>query len=156
MKKRNLIIASIVAGTIGLAGISYASDYRGDREHCEYKGGHHRGHHDGHNKGMKYMMKELDLTSEQKKIFREIKKENREQMLANRDKMKELRKELHKLSTAEKYDASKVRELADKKASLMSDMIVKRAESMQKLRKELTPDQIEELEELNEDYHDRD
>ena len=149
MKKRNLIIASIIAGTISMAGMSYASDYRGDREHCEYKGGKHHG---DHHKGMKYMMKELELTSEQKKIFREMKKENREQMKANRGEMKELRKELFKLSTEENYDAEKVRQLADQKARLMSDMIVKRAESMQQLRKELTPEQIEELEEMSEDY----
>lgn len=150
MKKTNLIIASVIAGTIGVAGMSYASDYRGEHERCEYKRGHHGDYKGGKHGSMKHMMKELELNKEQKKIFREIRKENREQMESNREKMKELRKEMHKLANEDKFDESKVRELADQKASLMSDMMVKRMKTMQRLRKELTPEQQEELEEMSE------
>jgi len=141
MKKRNLIIASVLAGTIGIAGAAHAfgGHDRGDR--CDYKS-EHRGDR------MKYVLKELDLSDEQRQSVREIKKQNREQMQASREQMMEIRKELREASSANNYDAAKVRELADKKAKLMADMTVKRAEIMQRIRNELTPEQQKEFAEM--------
>ena len=148
MKKRNLIMAgtmaAIMAGAMGAAGLTHASGY-GDRDRCDYKG-EHRG-------GMKHMMKELDLTKEQRQTLRKFKSESREQMKNNREQMMELRKQLHEEAISEDYDSAKVRELADKKAKLMSDMLVKKMESMQRIRKELTPEQQEEFDEMKEDRY---
>lgn len=144
MKKSNLIIAGIMAGAMGVAGITHASGY-GDRDRCEHKG--------EYRSGMKHVMKELDLTKEQRESLREIKKESREQMKNNREQMREIRKQLHEEASSEKYDASKVREIADKKAKLMSDMLVKKMESMQRIRKELTPEQRKEFDEMKENRY---
>jgi len=148
MKKRNLIIASILAGTIGVAGAvqAFGSHDGGDR--CNYKG-EHRGDR------MMYIMKELDLSDEQRQSVREIKKQNREQMKNNREQMMEIRKELREASSADNYDAAKVRELADKKAKLMADMTVKRVEIMQRIRSELTPEQQREFAKMKEHRSDR-
>ena len=139
MKKRNWIIVGVMAAAIGATGITYASGH-GDRERCEHKSEHHG--------GMKYMMKELDLTTEQRNTLRKIKSENRQQMEDSRDQMKEIRKQLREQGRSKNYDPVAVRELADKKARLMSDMLVKRMESMQEIRKQLTAEQLEEFDEM--------
>ena len=143
MKKRNWIIASVLAGTVGIAGAAHAFGGHGGGDRCNYKGGH-RG-----DKMMK-VMKELDLSDEQRQAVREIKKESREQMQASREQMMEVRKELREASSADNYDASKIREIADKKAKLMANMTVKRVEIMQRIRSELTPDQQKEFAEMKE------
>ena len=143
MKKRNLIIASVLAGTIGIAGAAQAFGGHGGGDRCNYKG-EYRGDR------MMHVMKELDLSDEQRQSVREIKKENREQMKASRQQMMEVHKELREASSADNYDASKVRELADKKAKLMADITVKRVEIMQRIRSELTPEQQKEFAEMKE------
>ena len=143
MKKRNLIIASVLAGTIGIAGAAQAFGGNGGGDRCNYKG-EHRGDR------MMHVLKKLDLSDEQRQSVREIKKENLEQMKASRQQMMEVRKELREASSADNYDASKIRELADKKAKLMADMTVKRVEIMQRIRSELTPEQQKEFAEMKE------
>lgn len=143
MKKRNLILAGILAGTLGVAGISGAAyacggpggDSRGDR-HSQYRG-EHRGDQ------MKHMMKKLDLSQEQREAIRTIKNESREQMQAKRDEMFEIRKALKKQASAKTFDAAKVRELAEAKSKIMADMTVQRIENMHEIRKQLTPEQLE-------------
>jgi len=137
-------MAAIMAGAMSVAGLTHASGY-GDHDRCEYKGDH-RG-------GMKHMMKELDLTKEQRQTLRKFKSESREQMKNNREQVMELRKQLHEEAISEDYDSAKVRELADKKAKLMSDMLVKKMESMQRIRKVLTPEQREEFDDMKEDRY---
>ena len=146
MNKRNLIIAGIMAGAMGVAGLTHASGYS-DHDRCDYKK-EHRGE-------MRHMMKELDLTKDQRETVREIKSENREQMKNNREQMREIRKQLHEEATSDDYDAAKVRELADKKAKLMSDMLVNKMQSMQRIRKELTAEQQEEFDEMKERRYSR-
>lgn len=137
MNKRNWIIGSILAGTIGIAGVAHA---------CGGHGDHSRGDHRGDR--MMHVMKKLDLTKEQRQAVRNIKKESRDQMEVKRDEMFELHKALQKEGSAKKYNAAKVRELADAKAKLMSDMTVQRIETMNRVRKELTPEQIEKLDDI--------
>lgn len=142
MKKRNLVIGSILAGsilTIGTAGLVHA---------CGSPGGHYYGEHRGGK--MMHVMKKLDLTTEQHKTIRNIKDEQREKMSAKRDEMMDIRKELRQQVRADNYDAGKVRELADAKAKIMADMTVKRIETMNRIRKELTPEQVAKLDSFKE------
>jgi len=142
MKKRNLVICSILAGsilTIGTAGLVHA---------CGGPGGHYYGDHRGDK--MRHVMKKLDLTTEQREAIRNIKDEQREQMSTKRDEMMDIRKALREQVRADSYDASKVRELADTKAKLMADMTVKRIETMNRIRKELTPEQVAKLDSFKE------
>jgi Spy/CpxP family protein refolding chaperone len=137
MKKRNWIIGSVLAGTIGLAGVAHA---------CGGPGGHFRDHHGGDR--MMHVMKELDLTKEQRTTIRKIKNESRDQMAEKRDELFEIRKALREQGSAEKYDAAKVRELADAKAKIMADLTVQRIKAMHQIRKELTAEQLKELDEM--------
>lgn len=137
MKKRNWIIGSILAGTIGIAGVAHA---------CGGPGGHFRGGHSGDR--MMHVMQTLDLTKEQREAIRNIKNESRDQMEVKRDEMFEIRKALHEQGSAETYDAAKVRQLADAKAKIMADMTVQRIKTMHQIRKELTAEQLEELDEI--------
>lgn len=137
MKKRNLILATLLAGSLGVAsvGVTHACDgpggnYRGDRQ------SDHRG------SGMKKMMKKLDLTKEQRQTIRNIKSESRDQMQAKREQMGEIRNALREQGRAKTLDVNKVRELADAKSKIMADMTVQRLTTMHKVRKELTPEQL--------------
>lgn len=139
MKKRNWIIASVVAGAIGVAGVAQA---------CGGPGGHFRD--DYRDDSMMYMMKKLDLTKEQRQAVRSIKKDMRNKMEAKRDEMFDIRKELHDQVNSENYDAAKVRKLADAKAKIMSDLAVQKIETMQRIRKELTAEQLEKFDDVKE------
>lgn len=134
MKKRNWIIASLLAGTIGVAGMAHA---------CGGPGGHFRGDH--RNAPMMQIMKNLDLSKEQRQAIRDIRNESRDQMEEKRDEMTDIRKALREQARADTYDAAKVRELANAKSLIMSDMTVQRIETMNRVRKQLTPEQVAEL-----------
>jgi len=140
MKKRNVIIGGILAGTIGVAGLAQA---------CGGPGGGFRGGHDDHRGDkMMYVMKKLDLNDEQRDAVRTIKRDSRDQMEAKRDEMYDIRQALRKQASAETYDVAKVRELADAKARVMADITVQRIETMQKVRQQLTPEQLEEFDDI--------
>lgn len=137
MKKRNWIIASLLAGTLCVAGVAQA---------CGGPGGHDRGDHKGDR--IMHVMKKLDLTKEQRQTIRNIKNDSRDQMEAKRDEMSDIRKALREQGSSETYDADNVRELADAKAKVMADITVQRIESMRQIRKELTPEQLEKLDNI--------
>ena len=140
MKKRNLIIGSILAGTIGIAGLAQA---------CGGPGEGFRGAHKGHGGDrMMHVMKKLDLSDEQRDAVRTIKRDSRNQMQAKRDEMQDIRQALRKQANAEAYDAAKVRELADAKAKIMADITVQRIETMQKVRKQLSAEQLAKFDDM--------
>lgn len=143
MKKRNLIIGSILAGTIGVAGLAQACGGPGGG----FRGGNHEGH--GGDR-MMHVMKKLDLSQEQRELVRNIKRDSRDQMESKRDEMFDIRQALQKQVSADTYDAAKVRELADAKSKIMADITVQRIETMQKVRQQLTPEQLEEFDEMKE------
>lgn len=142
MKKRNLIIGGILAGTIGVAGLAQA---------CGGPDGGLRSGHDGHRGDkMMHVMKKLDLNDEQRDAVRTIKRDSSDQIEAQRDKMFDIRQALQKQASAETYDAVKVRELADAKARIMADMTVQRIEVMQKVRQQLTSEQLKKFDDMKE------
>ena len=143
MKKRNLIIGGILAGTIGVAGLAQACGGPG--------GGFRSGNHEGHGGDrMMHVMKKLDLSQEQRELVRNIKRDSRDQMESKRDEMVDIRQALQKQVRSETYDAAKVRELVDAKSKIMADITVQRIETMQKVRQQLTPEQLEEFDEMKE------
>lgn len=145
MKKRNLILAGMLASTLGVAGIASVAHASRGHDGCEHRGDH-----------MKHMMKKLDLSKEQRQTIRSIKNESRDQMQAKRDEMYKIRKALREQGSAKTYDANKVRELANAKSKIMADMTVQRIEHMHKMRKQLTPEQLEKFDEMKNKRKDRD
>lgn len=149
MKKRNLIIASLLASTIVVTGVAQA---------CGGSGGNFRGDHRGEHRSdrMMHVMKKLDLTKEQRQEIRNIKNQSRDQMKTKRAEMLDIKKALHQQSSSKIYNADKVRELANAKAKIMSDMTVQRIETMHQIRKKLTPKQLEKLDDIKERRFNRD
>ncbi|MCW9025020.1 MAG: Spy/CpxP family protein refolding chaperone [Gammaproteobacteria bacterium] len=142
MKKRNWIISSVLAGsiiTIGAVGVTQA---------CGGQGGLFRGDHRGDK--MIHVMKGLDLTKEQRQSIRSIRNEQRDKMGEQQDAMMDIRKSLREQAHSDSYDVTKVRELADAKAKIMADMTVQRTETMNRIYKELSPEQRAELDSYKE------
>lgn len=134
MKKRNLIVGSVLAGSILLsAGAAHA---------CKGPGGHQR------SDKMMHVMEKLDLSEEQLASISSIKDQQKEQMSASRTEMKNIREALREQANSDNYDAAKVRELADAKAKLIAEITVKRTETMNRIRKELTPEQIAKMDKM--------
>lgn len=134
MKKRNWIISTVLAGSIlsvGAMGVASA---------CGGPGGGMGGR--GHGDKMMHMIEKLDLTKEQRTSIWKIMDEQKGKMGGNREEMYSIHKALREAASSENYDQDKVRELANKKASMMSDMIVQRTESMNKIRQLLNEEQV--------------
>jgi Spy/CpxP family protein refolding chaperone len=97
---------------------------------------------------MAYMMNRLELDRQQRDAIRKIRDEQDKKMQAKMDEMKVIRNAMREQARAEKYDAAKVRELADAQAKLMSDMMVERMESMNLIQQQLTEQQAARMEEM--------
>jgi len=108
-------------------------------ERCQGKGGgffgkHHRG---GHH--FKKIMKQLDLTSEQKSALKALKKQKRETMKANREAMKTEKKAvLANAVTANGFDKNAFIEGA---RAGFEKKIVMKADHMESMMNILTPEQ---------------
>jgi len=155
MKKYNLMINSILAGimlTLGATGVVHAyggpggpGGPGGASEFCPH---HREVNSDERNARMAYMMNRLELDRQQRDAIRKIRDEQDKKMQAKMDEMKVIRNAMREQARAEKYDAAKVRELADAQAKLMSDMMVERMESMNLIQQQLTEQQAARMEEM--------
>lgn len=135
MKKRNLILSTVLAtGILSVGAISVASA-------CGGPGGGFGGQ--GHGNKMMHMVEKLDLSKQQRTSVWKIMDQQKDNMRTNREQMYTIHKALRDAAAAQNYDQDKVRELANQKASMMSDMIVQRTQTMNQIRKLLTPEQLE-------------
>jgi Spy/CpxP family protein refolding chaperone len=155
MKKSGLIISGLLATSfLGLGSVASAGPCGnfgggpGGPGGMGYMSGmkaHHRGF------GMINMMQQLDLNKEQRQAIRDIVDTQRNQMRDRRDQLVDIRQALHDQVSSDSYDAAKVRELADQRAKIMADMMVQRSETMNKIRKQLTTEQREKLDQARQD-----
>lgn len=136
MKRPNMILGGMLAGSLMAGGLGVAHA-------CEHgpMGEHGRG-------GLKYVMHKLDLSHQQRDSIHTIMTRQRDQMEANRDELFTIRKQLREQATADNYDAGRVRELADQQGKIKTDTIVSRTETLRKIRDQLTPEQIAELDKM--------
>lgn len=141
--------AALCAGGVGLAMGAHAqppTDGMHGPQHARF---HHDGGHDAAG-GMRHALRALDLTEAQRdQIF----KIQHEQAPAFRDPMKRVRAshdELHKLAIAEPFDAAAVRRAADTQAKAMADLAVLRAQTTNRVRAVLTPEQRAKLDQMHE------
>lgn len=146
MKKRNLIMVSILAGSLFTMGTAFAHTHEGCDRFSDHHGAKMR--HVMHGDKSMHMMQELNLSDKQLDTIRTIRKEQATDMRSTFTEMKKIRRELREQASADKYDAAKVRQLADAKAKIMADMTVKRIATMHRIRKELTPEQIKKLDSM--------
>lgn len=146
MKKRNFIISGILAAsllTMGVVGLAHAKT-------CDGRGGSQRGHHG--DKMMK-MMGKLDLSGEQQEAIQKIRDEQGSKKKSTRAAMQGIKKALHEQTRTETFNADEVRRLADAKAKIVTDMTVQRIETMHRIHKELTPEQIEKMKKMKQHRH---
>jgi Spy/CpxP family protein refolding chaperone len=136
MKTRKILALTAVTsaltfGTLYAQPTNEAQPTKSERSHYgkHHKGGHH----------FKKIMKELDLTSEQKSALKALKKQKRETMKANRDAMKAERKAvLANAVTANGFDKNAFIEGARAK---FEKKIAMKADHMEAMMNILTPEQ---------------
>jgi len=141
MKTRKLLTLTALASTLTF-GTLYAHPTNEveptKSERCQGKGGfygkHHRGEHH-----IKKIMKQLDLTSEQRTALKELKQQKRATMKANREAMKAERKAvLANAVTANGFDKNAFIEGARAK---FEKKIAMKADHMEAMMNILTPEQ---------------
>ncbi|MDR2220370.1 MAG: Spy/CpxP family protein refolding chaperone [Methylobacillus sp.] len=142
--KRHYLLASaaLAAASLLATAPAMAGDHGGDGRHSEHRcGGHeYRGSDD------RASFKDLKLTDEQKSQIKDIREKQKSQFEDRRKELRETKKALREAARAEKYDAAKVNELANKQAKLMADATVQRIETMRRIHDVLTPEQKQKLE----------
>jgi len=111
---------------------------------------HRGGGHDGHGVGGMRMLRQLDLSAEQReqasKIFEEQRPAIRERANAEREAHRALRQAVRDPNA----DGARIRELADAAGRAHADAIVLRAETTRRVVALLTPEQRAQLEERRE------
>jgi len=136
MKRSNKTLIALLAGSLLLGGTGAALAFGGHPG----MGGCDR---DGANP-MRAVMQLDDLTDAQRSQLDTLRKEQRDAMRKNMDAMRDARRELRDAMDAG-ADTATIRQLADKQAAQMADMIVARAEARQKFQAILTPQQREKV-----------
>ena len=128
---------------LGLAPLAANEAFaQGMGEGMGMRGGmHHRG-------GPEMMMRGLNLTEQQRdQIF----KIHHDSVPAMREQMKQVAKartELRQVAMADKFDEAKARQAADAQAKALSNMAVMRAQTMNRVRQVLTPEQRQKMDEM--------
>jgi Spy/CpxP family protein refolding chaperone len=135
MKKTKLMLTGMLVSTMaitGLAGTAYA---------CKMSK-HERG-----DKVM-YMMENLNLSQEQKKAITEIRDQHRQTMRSKRDEMKSIRMSLWEQARAKEFNEVRIRELAESKAKLSSEMTVSRMKMRHQIQQQLSEAQIDKMQDM--------
>lgn len=155
MKRRNLILTTLLAGS--LAAGSYATVSLAGSD-CNHRNGGHaermnydKGHHDP----VKRLMRQVDLSEGQQAEIKAIVESSREGNKQAREQMRESRKAMHELATSDSYNIEQVRTLADQQARLKADLTVARIDSMHRVQQVLTPEQKTKLAELRAERKDK-
>lgn len=149
MNKGNLIISSVLAASmlsICSAGVAYAyGGADGPGKHCDHQRGDLR---EACHQRMMHMKKQSELYRQQYEAIKKIRDEHDKKMQVKEDEMLKIRNAMREQARAEEYDAAKVRELADAQAKLISDMMVERMETMNRIRQLLAEQQAARMEEM--------
>jgi protein CpxP len=150
MKYRNLILATLLAGsltTVGLVTISHAGPQCGDRHGMH---GERMGYAGGHRDPLQRLMRQVDLTDAQQTEIKVIIDTSRTDMENVRQQLRDSRKAMYNLVAGTDYNLERVRELADQQAKLNTELTVARIDTMHRTLQVLTPDQQAELATLRE------
>ncbi|HQU16888.1 MAG: Spy/CpxP family protein refolding chaperone [Gammaproteobacteria bacterium] len=144
MKKRNIVLTTVLAGSVLALSAAGMATAIGD-PHCGHAGFERHAHRDGgfrhRGAAFGYMLRQLDLSDAQRdKIF----KIRYAQEPALREKFKELRKgrdALRAAALSEPYRAEQVLALAEAQAKTMGALIAMRMETIHRIYRVLTPEQ---------------
>jgi protein CpxP len=150
MKHRNLVLTTLLAGSLVTAGfvtISYAGP-----QYCAHHGMHSKrmGDAEGRHDPLKRLMGHLDLTDAQQTEIKTIIATGRSDMKGVRQQLHDSRRAIYELVASSNYSAERVRELADQQAKLNAELTVARMDTMHRTLQVLTPEQRAELAKLRE------
>lgn len=104
-------------------------------------------------KSMSSMVQQLDLTSEQTAKIKAIKESSRETVKADIQKLRELRKQMHELVTADQLDEAKLNDLVNQKTSILSSLMKTRIMTKNQIFQVLNEKQKEKLKETMKQHH---
>jgi Spy/CpxP family protein refolding chaperone len=150
MKYRNLILTTLLAGSLTTAGfvtISHAGPHCG-----EHKGayGDGTGYREGRHDPLQRLMHHVDLTDAQQSEIKAIIETSRTDTENVRQQLLDSRKVMRNLVTGSDYNIDKVRELADQQAKLRAELTVARIDTMHRSLQVLTAEQQARLAKLRE------
>jgi Spy/CpxP family protein refolding chaperone len=150
MKHRNLILTTLLAGSLATAGIitvSHAGPHCGERSGAYGEGmGHSEGRHDP----LQRLMHQVDLTDAQQSEIKAIIETSRTDTENVRKQLLDSRKAMRNLVTGSDYNIEKVRELADQQATLRAELTVARIDTMHRTLQVLTDEQQAKVAKLRE------
>jgi len=136
-----LLASSCALGLAPLAANEALAQPMGEGMGMHGGGMHHRG-------GPMEHMRALNLTEQQRdQIF----KIHHDSVPAMREQMKQVQKartDLRQVAMADKFDEAKARQAADAQAKAMSNMAVMRAQTMNRVRQVLTPEQRQKMDQM--------
>lgn len=150
---RNKILISLTLCASLLAANSHAG--KDDPAACD--GRHKHPHHAKHFMPMHKMMKQLDLSEEQRRQFKAIHQENKAQYRAQHEALRENHRQLHELIASGNYSEEKASQLAEKHGEAAAEMARLRAAETARLYALLTPEQQKKFSNFRfEDHHGKD
>lgn len=150
---RNKTLAYLALSASLLAANSYAA--KDDPEACD--GTHKHSHHAKHFSPMHKMMKQLDLSEDQRQQFKTIRQGNKAQYRAHHEALRENHRQLHELIASGGYTEDKASRLAEKHGEIKAEMARLRAAETARLYALLTPEQQKKFSTLGfEDHHNKD
>jgi|GEM_PF-1046382 len=143
-----VLLTAVAVGATMVSGNAWA-DRGGDRGgRCGGEGWD--GGWKGHGHPDERLAKALDLSKEQTEQVKAIFLKHRDEIAPLRKEMVSERRELRKLTEADKTDEAAIREQAKKIAATSGDLAVRRAKMAREVRAVLTPEQIRKFRDLQE------
>jgi protein CpxP len=104
---------------------------------------------------MHHVLKQLDLSEEQKTAIKAEFKSMKEETKPLMQELQKGRAELHELLIADDYDAAAVSTLADRQGAATADMVRISAATVRSVMDELTVEQRAQVAEMRQEHHDR-
>ena len=140
MKKHTKIIAILLSGSLLTVSSLQAAGHHAGKQ-CDGK--------------MMHMMKKLDLTTSQHDAIKAIKDRQHVHKMAHKEQMKPIRESMKQQVMSGNFNLSEVRHLAHRKALIVENMTVLKAQSMHQIHQQLTPKQRAKMMALKAKMHDR-
>lgn len=155
MKLKSLALVTLVATTLSVTSLNATAQPHGfgaPHEGAPY-GEIQRKPHRG--AMLKHVLRELDLSDEQKQKIKAIMESEKDDKKQNRQQMMRLKQQMHQLLMADNLDEGQLRNLAHQTANLKVDMMLEHRELFQQIKQELTQEQLDQLEEMREQRQER-
>ena len=155
MKRRNLILTTLLAGSLAAGSYAVASQ---DGFNCKHRDGAHAermNYGEGRHDPVKRLMRQVDLSESQQSAIKAIAESSRDSTKLAREQIRDSHKALRDLVTSDSYSLDQARTLADQQAKLSADLTVTRIDSMHQIQQVLTPEQRTKLAELRTERKDK-